>query len=92
MSDRYSRLLAGYAAATAWDRLPPETVHEVERRVLDGIGVAVAGFDEAAPSAARAYAADFPGPKGGTVWGTAIRANPEAAGFANAVAVRALDL
>lgn len=91
MSDRYSRLLAGYAAATARDRLPPETIHEVERRVLDGIGVAVAGLDEAAPSAARAYAADFPDPKGATVWGTAIRANPEAAGFANAVAVRALD-
>ncbi|HEX9123303.1 MAG TPA: MmgE/PrpD family protein [Actinomycetota bacterium] len=91
MSDRISRLLASYARAVTWDRLPDETVHEVQRRILDSIGVAVAGFDEAAPSAARTYAQGQPDPDGGTVWGTAGRSTLEAAGFANAVAVRALD-
>lgn len=91
MSDRIGRLLAGYASAVTWDRLPAETIHEVKRRILDSIGVAVAGFDGDAPAAARAYAAGLPDPDGATVWGTTIRANAEAAGFANAVAVRYLD-
>ena len=89
MSDRFSRTFAAYAAETTWDRLPPETVHEVERRVLDSIGVAVAALDEDAPVAARRYAAAHPG--SATVWGTEARAEAEAAGFANGVAVRALD-
>lgn len=91
MSDRIDRLLVGYASAVTWDRLPADTAHEVKRRILDSIGVAVAGFDGDAPAAARAYAAGLPDPDGATVWGTTIRANPEAAGFANAVAVRYLD-
>ncbi len=91
MSDRTSRLLAAYAAATSWDRLPPETVHEVKRRFLDSIGVAIAGLDERAAVAARAYAAVLPDPNGVTVWGSSLRAGPEAAAFANGVAVRCLD-
>ncbi|MFB3738837.1 MAG: MmgE/PrpD family protein [Candidatus Velamenicoccus archaeovorus] len=91
MSDRISRLLATYAHAVTRDRLPGDTVHEVLRRILDSIGVAVAGFGEAAPAAARAYALGQPERDGATVWGTHARSTPEAAGFANAVAVRALD-
>jgi 2-methylcitrate dehydratase len=91
VSDRISRLFAGYANAVDPERLPEQTVHEVERRILDSIGVAVAGFDGDAPRAARAYATEVPDPSGAAVWGTATRANVEAAGFANAVAVRALD-
>ena len=91
MSDRITRLLAGYASSVAADGLPEETVHEVKRRVLDSIGVAVAGLDGDAPAAARAYAADLPDPNGATIWGSALRANPEVAGFANGVAVRYLD-
>lgn len=89
MSDRISRLLAGYAHGTRADDLPPETVHEVRRRVLDSVGVAVAGLDEQAPVAARRYAAGLAGEA--TVWGTDRRSSVEAAGFANGVAVRALD-
>jgi len=89
MSDRFSRTFAAYAAETTWDRLPAETVHEVERRVLDSVGVAVAALDEGAPVAARRYAAAHPG--SATIWGTDGRADAEVAGFANGVAVRALD-
>lgn len=89
MSDRLSRTLAAYTAETPWERLPPETVHEVQRRILDSIGTAVAALDRDAPTAARAYAAPRSGPS--TVWGAEHRADPEAAGFANGVAVRSLD-
>lgn len=91
MTDRTSRLLATYAASVRWSDLPSETVHEVKRRVLDAIGVATAGFEEDTANVTRAYAARYLDPDGATVWGSSIRANAEAAGFANAVAVRCLD-
>jgi 2-methylcitrate dehydratase len=91
VSDRISRLLATYAHGVTWSELPIETIHEVKRRVLDSVGVAISALDEEAPVAARTYAEGSNDPAGATVWGSEIRANPEVAGFANGVAVRALD-
>jgi len=91
MADPISTMLAAYALATTPERVPEDTAHEVERRLLDTVGVAVAGFDEAAPVAARRYAAEEARSSGALVWGTDERAAPETAGFANAVAVRCLD-
>jgi 2-methylcitrate dehydratase len=91
VSDRITRLVAGYTSFVVAEDLPDETAHEVKRRVLDSIGVAVAGLDGDAPAAARAYAADFPDRGGATIWGSGLRANAEVAGFANGVAIRYLD-
>ncbi len=91
MSDRISRLLAGYASGCTFDLVPSETVHEVERRILDSVGVAMAGFDESSATAARAYATALPVGDGATPWGTALRSSVEAAAFANGVLVRCLD-
>jgi 2-methylcitrate dehydratase len=91
MADRISSLLAAYALATRPGDVPRETVHEVERRLLDAVGVAVAGFDEAAPVAARAVALADGRDDGAVVWGTGRRAGADVAGFANATAVRCLD-
>jgi 2-methylcitrate dehydratase len=91
VSDRITRLLAGYASSVVAEGLPEQTAHEVKRRVLDSIGVAVAGLDGDAPAVGRAYAAELPDPNGATIWCSALRANPEVAGFANGVAVRYLD-
>ncbi len=87
MADRIGALLARYAHAP--HALAPETVHEVRRRVLDAVGAAVAGLDEPVAVAARRYAGSTPGAT--SVWGTELRSGVEAAGFANGVAVRALD-
>jgi 2-methylcitrate dehydratase len=89
MPDETLRLLAAYAGSVTPTSLPAETVHEVERRALDSVGVGVAALDEDAPSAARRYAAAQAGEA--TVWGTDLRSSAEAAGFANGVAVRYLD-
>jgi 2-methylcitrate dehydratase len=91
MADRISSLLARYATAPASDGAQPDVVHEVERRLLDTIGVAVAGFGEAAPIAARAVALEEPRPHGAVVWGAGERAPAALAGFANATTVRCLD-
>src|SRR5581483_7431045 len=91
MSDRLSRLLAGYAHSVSWADLPRETVHEVKRRVLDSVGVGVAGLGEEAATSARAYVERLATPTGASVWGASFAAPPEVAGFANGVAVRCLD-
>jgi 2-methylcitrate dehydratase len=91
MADRISELLARYAAATTPDRIPVETAREVGRRLLDAIGVAVAGFDEAAATAARTLALEERRQDGAVVWGSGERAPADIAAFANATAVRCLD-
>ena len=89
--DRYRRILSEYATRVSWDSLPVEAVHEVKRRTLDSIGVAIAAYDDDAPSAARAYASGLTHPDGATVWGLGAKVVPEAAAFANGVMVRYLD-
>lgn len=91
MSDRLSRMLAEYAVAVQWEQLPEPTVHEVKRRVLDSLGVALAAFAEPAPKAARGYAYHWPLERGASLWGTVFTAPPEVAAFANGVMVRYLD-
>jgi 2-methylcitrate dehydratase len=91
LSDSYSRLFARYAAGVSFAALPPETAHEIRRRVLDSIGVATAAFGADSVMAARRYAASLPLERGATLWGTRDVVAPEAAGFANGVAVRYLD-
>ncbi|WP_324715808.1 MmgE/PrpD family protein [Carboxydochorda subterranea] len=91
MSDRFSRIMGEYAASVRWEDLPPETVHEVKRRLLDSVGVAMAAFTEDSPKAARAYAYEWPVTSGATLWGTAFIAPADVAAFANGVMVRYLD-
>ncbi len=91
MADRILSLLARYATSVRFESVPPDTVHEIERRVLDSIGVAVAGYDEPAAVAARAVAGQDARDAGALVWGTRVRSTAELAGFANATAVRCLD-
>ena len=87
MPDPIARTLARYAAGAGG--LPETSLHEVERRILDSIGVAIAASAEPAVSIARTVAAGNPGRV--TVWDTEIRTNPATAAFANGVAVRARD-
>lgn len=89
LADRISSSLARYALGAAEEGLATRTAHEVRRRLLDTVGVAVAGLDGGAAVAARRYAEGSAGRV--TVWGSDVRAGAEAAGFANGVAVRCLD-
>ena len=90
-SDRYSALFAEYSHRAEWERLPQNALHEVKRRILDSIGVALAAYAEDAPTAAREYALDLPHPRGATLWGSTVKVVPEAASLANGLLVRYLD-
>ena len=59
MSDRYSRLFAEYAESITYNDLSANTIHQVKRRIVDSLGVAMAGFPEDAPMAVRAFAEDL---------------------------------
>ena len=51
MSDKFSRMFAEYSEGLRFEDVPPESVHEVKRRILDSIGVSMAAFSEDAPKA-----------------------------------------
>lgn len=87
MRDPYLELFARYARSVRWEDLPQETIHEVKRRILDSIGVALAAFEADAVAAARGLACEFASPQGASVWGTRFRAVPDLAVFVNGVMV-----
>lgn len=74
------------------ESLPSPVMHEVKRRVLDSIGVAIAGIDGEPSRIAREQACDVCVPNGGaTVWGTRHRTAPALAAFTNGTQARYLD-
>lgn len=91
MSDRYSRLFAEYALSVSWDKLPPETVHEVKRRIVDSVGVAFAALHSDTAQAVRKWVYTRQQPAGAHLWGMPVRVDVEAAAFYNGVLVRYLD-
>ena len=83
--------LAEYAVGMAFPRLPPVVVHEVKRRVIDSLGCALGAWDAGPCAIARRVASRFGAERGATLWGTAHRAPPDWAAFANGCLVRYLD-
>ena len=75
------------------ETLPAPVVHEVGRRVLDTIGIAIGGWEEAPSRAVRAFADLSQVAEGAhaTVWGTGTRVAPEVAAFANGAMMHSQD-
>src|SRR6058998_160149 len=83
--------LADYAVGLKFEDLPQTVVHEVKRRVIDSIGCALGGWDAEPCAVARRVASMFSADCGATLLGTAHRAPPDWAAFANGCQVRYLD-
>ncbi len=43
--DRTTELISSYALSIEYSGLPPATVHETKRRIIDSLGCAMGGFD-----------------------------------------------
>lgn len=82
--------LARFARALSLDDVPPPVVRAVKRLVLDHLGCALGGSRTPLARAAADVAAAHGG-RAATVIGTAERAVPGPAAFANAMAANALD-
>ena len=89
--DRISGYLAEYALSLDFERLPDGVVHEVKRRVIDSLGIAMGGYDEEPCTIARSLALETYADRGATVFGTRHRATPDMAAFANGTMVYSQD-
>ncbi len=85
------RRIAEWVAGLSYDDLPPTTVHEAKRRVLDSIGCCLGAYRSAPAVIAREVAVSAAAPSGASIWGTRNRCRPEYAAFANGTMVRYLD-
>ena len=67
MHDPYLPLFAAYAQSVHWEDLPQETVHEVKRRILDSLGVAMAALGTEGVGSARSLAHEVASPRGARI-------------------------
>jgi 2-methylcitrate dehydratase len=90
-ADATVRRIADYAAGLSFADLPADVVHACKRRIADTLACGIAGFDAEPSRIARALALRAEVAGGARVLGTARRALPELAAFANATMARYLD-
>lgn len=83
--------VAEFAAGLDFTQLPAAVVHEVKRRVIDSLACAMGAWAAEPCMIARRVASRYGAARGATLWGTAHRAPPDWAAFANGCLVRYLD-
>lgn len=83
--------LAKYACELKFEDLSKEVVHEVKRRVIDSFGCALGAWNEEPCAIARSVASEFSARNGSTIIGTAHKAPPDWAAFANGCCIRYFD-
>ena len=86
--DGIQRRMTEYAENLRFSALTPEAVHAVNLRVLDTLGVLVAGFSGEPGRRLRNLAATMPHPAGATVLGTRMKTTPDMAAMVNATTMR----
>ena len=89
--DATARYLSGYAASLDYPDLPPDTVHEARRRILDSVGCALGGFAAEPCRIARDLAPALEGQGAARILGTGQLTTPDMAAFANTAMIRYLD-
>ena len=89
--DAAARYLSAYAASLDYRDLPPDTVHEARRRILDSVGCALGGFAAEPCRIARDLAPALEGRGAARILGTGQPTTPDMAAFANTAMIRYLD-
>jgi len=90
-ADATVRAIARYAADIRFAGLPAEAVRACKRRIADTLACGIAAYDAEPSRIARALALRTDVADGARVLGTARRALPELAAFANTAMARYLD-
>ncbi len=90
-ADGTIRRIADHVSDLSFSDLTDAAVHACKRRVADTLGCGIAAFDAEPSVIARAIALRADVGEGARVLGTARRALPELAAFANGVMTRYLD-
>ncbi len=82
---------ARFAAALAFDDLPPSVAEKVKLHVLDAVGCGLAGADSTLTAQVLAFLGEEHAAGPCPVLGTGLGFGPATAAFANATAINALD-
>ena len=85
------QLLAGLAAETSYDDLPPAVAASAPERVLDVLGLCLAALDLDTSQAALAWAVEGGGRGDATALGSPVRVPAAQAAFVNGVLAHSLD-
>jgi 2-methylcitrate dehydratase len=91
MTKTLAHQLAEFACSLQFEDLSKEVVHEAKRRVIDSLGCALGAWNEDPCLIARKVASDFTAKNGATIIGTAHKAPPDWAAFANGCCIRYFD-
>ncbi|MDE0029578.1 MAG: MmgE/PrpD family protein [Deltaproteobacteria bacterium] len=83
--------MSAYASSLTYEDLPPDTVHQTRRRILDSVGCALGAFDAAPCRIARELAPVVQGGGAARILGNGQTTSPESAAFANTAMIRYLD-
>ncbi|MGI0090561.1 MAG: MmgE/PrpD family protein [Nitrososphaerales archaeon] len=83
--------LAEYASSIKYDDIPPETIQETKKRIIDGVGCAIGAFNAEPVVIARKLAYNIRVSNGSLILGTRKRAPPDIATFVNGLMVRYFD-
>ena len=89
--DATARRISEYTVRLEYSHLPPETVHQAKRRIIDALGCAMGGYGSEPARIARRLASRTRGSPPATVLGGGPSTSPEMAAFANTVMLRYLD-
>lgn len=83
--------MSAWAASLDYRDLPPGTVHETRRRILDAVGCALGAFAAEPCRIARELAPAVRGDGASRILGTGQSTSPDMAAFANTAMIRYLD-
>lgn len=83
--------LSEYAFNLRYEHLPPSTIVETKKRIVDGLGCAIGAFREEPVKIARKLAEGIRSSKPATLLGTKTKTAVDHASFVNAVMVRYFD-
>src|SRR5690349_16186692 len=89
--DSSTQLITDFVHGLEFSDLPPATVHDCKRRIVDTVGCGMGALQEEPSRIARQVALRSSTTPGAHVLGTSHRTLPEQAAFANGVAMRYLD-
>ena len=83
--------LATFIAQATFDKIPRAAIDTAKRSILDGIGVALAGFTEPAGKIMTEFIKELGGKPMATVIGGGFRTSPPLAALANGTLAHAMD-
>jgi 2-methylcitrate dehydratase len=90
--DATTQRLVDYALQADYAKLPPATVHECKRRLIDTFACVATTYFHPVSRMARAFARRYSGNPAASLWGSGEETTLEGAAFANAVAIRYQEL